>query len=184
MWSVLDHLNAMIVAPVVVVLAAGIYFSIQHDRIDATSRSAVVDAFDETIDWIERDLTNLGAGYRADSSSVVAYEWRGATPSVTFVTGADPSVMAAPRTIQYEKAAVGDAFELRRYEVLPGGRVLTAKSPATLLDLTLHMTDVTGRPTEDVRHAQSLSIWLSMAPLFGHGQPVEWGQTFYFPTRS
>ena len=180
MWSVLDNLNAMIVTPVVVVLSLGIFLATQQDRIDTISRTSGVHGTFETTDWIERDLKNLGAGVPEGEPVLLNFTATGPLPSLTFRAGTDTSVVAPPRTIRYERAAVTDStFELRRYEVGASGETLTARSMSSYSGIELDLKSRDGRSASDLSDAHAVSIRLTTSPERVGDKPVEWRQEFY-----
>jgi len=179
MWSIFDHLNALVVAPVVALIAIGAYFGLQTDRVGAVTRAASVSALTQTVDWIERDLDNLGAGAPDSVTAVLAYDWREPSASVTFLTGADTSLTAPAQTVRYERVPTGaGTYELRRFEVGAAGERLTARSPATLdaLDLALLGANGASVADGDFGAVRSVVLRLSMAT---DGTPVEWSQRFF-----
>lgn len=185
MWAFLDHINAILVGSVVAVISLSVLIAGQGESVGTTSRAAAVGALATTVEWVERDLTNVGAGVPAGDPVVVDASWSGLTPSVTFVTGADTSVTAAPQTVRYERVSTGGgAFELRRYEVGPAGDRLTARSPPTLRSVEVHVRSHDGSEVADPSEARTVEVRLSMAPPSGARGPVEWARRFVIRTPS
>lgn len=181
MWSLLDHLNALVIAAVVALVALAVFVGAGREQTRAVSRSAGVGVLEQTIDWIERDLSNLGGPDAPADSVLVDYAWPEGGGAFTFVTQADTSDGAAPQVVRYERRAVGTAYELRRYEVVAGGERLTARSPATLHRLSVTPLGADGQPVGPgaLGAARSVAIRLVMAPPLGRGDPLEWSQRFF-----
>lgn len=178
MWAVMDHLNASLAAGTVLVIALAVLVGKQRDGVTAASRAATVTTLNATVEWIERDLTNLGSGLPAGSDAVVEAAWSGERPSFTFVTGSDTSVTAPPRVIRYERVSHDGAFELRRYEVEPSGPRLLGRSTARLRALDVVLYDGEGAQTTVPGEAGAVAVRLILAPSFGLGEPVEWSRRF------
>lgn len=176
MWSLLDHLNALVLVPAVVLLFLATQMGGQEAQIAATVQASGLGVY-ETADWIERDLANLGA---ADGeAALVDFVWDETGQRFTFRTAADTTLDAPSRLVRYELAEGADAqhVELRRYAVGPGADTLTARSPATLRTATVALLDEDGAavPPGELDRARAVEVRLTMDPPLGSAEePTTW----------
>ena len=185
MWSLLDNLSALVILPVVALVAAGIYLSNSQSQVESLSREVSVSALYEVADWIERDLANVGSGLPPGSPAILAYEWQDDGPgSLTFVSGVASSIAASPDTLRYERRLTDEGlYALDRYRVGSGQEQLAARSPEAFqaLDLRLVRADGTAVPPGgDLESAVAVAVRLAVPPAFTSGLPSEWAQTFPF----
>ena len=185
MWSLLDNLSALVILPVVALVAAGLYIANSESRVESLSREVSVSALYEVADWIERDLANVGSGLPAGSPAILGYEWQDdGSGSLTFVSGVASSIFASPDTIRYERRRTEPGgYALHRYVVESGHERLAARSPEGFhaLDLRLVRADGTHVPSGgEVEAAVAVAVRVAVRPAFTSGLPSEWAQTFPF----
>lgn len=170
MWSLLDHVNALVLVPAVVLLFLAVQMGGQEAQIASTIRASGAGLY-ETADWVERDLTNLGGGMAPGDTALVEHVWTADARRLTFRTGADTSLEASAALVRYEVVEGRDAehLELRRYEVTDAGDVLTARSPASLRSATVALLDEHGVPVppDSLDRARSLRVRLEADPPLG-----------------
>ena len=183
MWSLLDHLNALVLVPAVVLLFLAVQMGGQEAQIASTLRASGTGLY-ETVDWIERDLTNLGAGVAEGEPVLLDFSWGPGAERFTFRSGNDTTLAASATVIRYELADGVDSehVELRRYEVGAAGPTLTARSPATLRTATIHLLDEAGGvvPADELDRARSVRIHLALDPPLGDAEgQTAWPRRFF-----
>lgn len=180
MWSLFDHLNALILVPAVALLFLATQMGGQEAQIAATVQASGLGVY-ETADWIERDLDNLGGSDSEDA--IVEFVWDGTDQRFTFRTASDTTLDAPARLVRYELAEGADTnrVELRRYAVGAGADTLTARSPATLRTATVALLDEDGAavPPDELDRARSVRVRLTMDPPLGTAEePTTWDRRF------
>ena len=183
MWALLDHLNASILLSAVVLLFLATQMGGQEAQIASTIRASGTGLY-EAADWIERDLANLGDGVAEADPAIVDFAWDGDTPRFTFRTGNDTTLAAAATLVLYDLApgATPEHRELRRFVVDGADTTLTARTPATLRLATLTLLDAAGQPvpSDDLGHARSVAVHLSLDPPLGAtDSAVDWSRRFF-----
>ena len=182
MWSLLDHLNALVLVPAVVLLFLAVQMGGQEAQIESTIRASGTGLY-QTVDWIERDLANLGAGVADGEAALVDFVWTADTTRFTFRTGTDTTLTASATVVRYELAEGVDPghVELRRYEVAAAGPTLTARSPATLRTATIALLDEDGAvvPADALDQTRSVFVQLVLDPPLGDADgQTAWSRRF------
>ena len=183
MWTFLDHLNASIAVPVVAGIAIAAALALQADRVEGATRLASSGRLYQTVDWIERDLDNLGSG-RAGGPTLLDYSWTDSLGTVSFVTAADTSVTAATATVRYRRVQDENGlYTLRRYAVGPAGTSETASTDAVLAVAEIAVLDAGGAAVhpDSLAAARSILVHLAIGAPSDRGVPVDWRQRFYLP---
>jgi hypothetical protein len=190
MWSILDHLTALLVVAVVILLLLTSQRDGQEASRDSMVRATSRGLLNQTTDWIERDLANIGAGVPTNEPAILTFGWTPEQRTFTFLTIADTSAGATVETVRYElarassagdSAGIGLYHELRRYTLGEGGTVLSSWTAPSIRELSIALFDEEGQPlTDSLGNVRAVEVHLSMDPLLGEtGPPLVWNRRFY-----
>lgn len=179
---ILDHLSTLLIVGVVTFLLIGLQHEGQRTSTNAVIRASGRGLLNQTVDWIERDLANLGAGTAPGAAAIAAFDWESSGPGTfVFCTTVDTTDAAPMDSVRYELVeAEDDRFELRRYSLTSSGAVLVASSGPTVRSLSLVLLDAASLPTTDFGSVRAVDVQLSMDPLLGHVEvPFVWIRRFH-----
>ncbi len=170
MSFILDNLTATIIGTVALL----IILTMQHQvRESSTERTAVYMAKNQSLElgnWMQRDLSNFGAGINPGQPVFDGTEKNaaGLTKTFSFRRRADSTAASPVIQISYELAQK-DSVKLngnyvKLYQVIRKvDGVKTGSSPALLTDFVIELLDATGATTYAASAAAYLRVRFAMA---------------------
>lgn len=191
MWSLTDHLIALLVLGVLLMILLATQRDGRVASVEGVIRSDARAVLNQTADWIERDLANLGAGVPDGEAALVAYAWAPEHAAFTFRTMPDTSAEAVAETVRYERVDVSGGevprYEVRRYVLTDAGGDLQGRTPPTVRAFDVTLRNAAGEPfagegSFPLADVRSVEVLIVMDPPLGaSGPPLTWRRRFYPP---
>jgi hypothetical protein len=182
MQAVFDHLIAIIVGTVVLVLALSMTLSAQESGVAATQLYAAREQTLSFLDVVQQDLANVGAAVSPGLPVIVAWEEGEPTPAFEFRGAVAPAASAAVERVRYEVVPVGTATVTvgGTEQTLPTYRVdrlvwdgtdyvLGGASPATLttFEVRLLRDGIPLTETDDLETADEVLLRVAAVSVLG-----------------
>lgn len=194
MQFIYDHLNAVLIGGIAILILAQLAIDRQGAQVNATRYQAGLVHMNDLVEMIEHDFHNIGSGISPADSMIVAYKWDQSGKYFEFRTASDTTGVII-KQIRYELAKTRDipvksdsvktvqGYELRRYELKSGSYTLTGKSMDTVTDLTISLYRAGGGTIgSDLNKAREVVIQMTALSPLGEDQLVRrnhWNARFY-----
>ena len=199
MQAVFDHLTAIVISIVIFGVLVAMQVRVQESQIDATRHYANRTHLVSFIDFLERDLPNIGAGVDPADPMILDYSWSGSNKFIEFQAIVDTAATAPVEQIKYELVPtqtvdVGidgtidmvQCYELRRFVYDPIAMLyeLDGKSQELLTDFEIELLDASGSPIgADLNDTRMIQVRIGALSPLGPDQIIQrtrW-QTLFLP---
>lgn len=194
MQFLLDHLSAIVVSGIVLLILLGVSLASQTSAVQAVQADARFAAADAIVDMLEGDLPNVGAGVAAGDDRILALEGTAAlTTAFEFSGAVGASATAAVERVRYELEEAGTvvvgqgaaqqtvpAYTLRRLVHDGSAFRLSGASRSTVTAFTVRLLDAAGAPVgSPLDAARVAEVALATASPLGDGASVSrWQRRF------
>jgi hypothetical protein len=179
----LDHLGAVVLAGIVLLIVASVGLRQQRSDVDAVGEYAGSTRTLGMISMIERDFGNMGSGVAPSDSVLLKWLWTDSLGVIEFRGRVDTSAFAPIKDIKYEFLPGANptctdlgvmCYEIRRYERAGGPYLLRGRSSPIVTKFDIDLRRETGLPVgANLDQTRTVDVSLTTLVSFSQGTSDE-----------